>query len=390
MEICEKGDLSQKLFKCKSLSLRIHEKFIWQTMVDVAGGLAFLHQNNISHRDLKPANIFIAANGSVKLGDLNVSKLIKEDDLMQSQAGTPYYMAPEVWGSSNYDDACDIWSLGTVIYEMAALKLPFQKRTLIELKHIVKSGRFSPIPSMYSLGLSQIIHRMLVVDPKNRIKAVDILNHDEVILRKENNELSESNETASEMMLLATMKPPKSRREYNLLSENLSTINAQVITARRRSIAATTSSTYSLAPLYIPSPRIEYSEDNEQQLPLNEAVDNKPSSAPSLPPLIVKKTIARNAPRLFVEPVEAAQSPLPEGWKIVPSRSRPGKFTYLNVSTGERETIRPTQPAAVGGPLPPGWKQVPSKTKPGVFAFVNEATGERIGWRPTTENGSRP
>ena len=78
----------------------------------------------VVHRDLKSANIFIS-NGIYKLGDLNVSKVTKKG-LAYTQTGTPYYASPEVWRNQAYNTQSDIWSLGCVIYEMAALKLPFK------------------------------------------------------------------------------------------------------------------------------------------------------------------------------------------------------------------------------------------------------------------------
>lgn len=60
----------------------------------------------------------------MKLGDLNVAK-IASNDLATTQIGTPYYLAPEIWDNKIYDYKCDIYSLGVLIYEMTALKLPF-------------------------------------------------------------------------------------------------------------------------------------------------------------------------------------------------------------------------------------------------------------------------
>lgn len=96
MELCERGDLAGRVKKCQKMRRRIDESTIWANMVEMAEGLVHLHSKNISHRDLKPANVFLAADGTAKLGDLNVSKLTKGDDLMQTKIGTPYYMAPEV------------------------------------------------------------------------------------------------------------------------------------------------------------------------------------------------------------------------------------------------------------------------------------------------------
>lgn len=56
-----------------------------------------MHDKNILHRDLKSANVFLGKDGSVKLGDLNVSKVAKHGGLLFTQTGTPYYASPEVW-----------------------------------------------------------------------------------------------------------------------------------------------------------------------------------------------------------------------------------------------------------------------------------------------------
>jgi len=56
-------------------------------------GLKTLHDRNILHRDLKNANIFLSKDGTIKLGDLNVSKIAK-NKLVYTQAGTPYYASP--------------------------------------------------------------------------------------------------------------------------------------------------------------------------------------------------------------------------------------------------------------------------------------------------------
>ena len=88
-------------------------------------GLKDLHDMNILHRDLKGANIFLSENeNSIKLGDLNVSKVAKTN-FVYTQTGTPYYLAPEVWKGEPYNNKCDIWSLGCVLYECANLEPPF-------------------------------------------------------------------------------------------------------------------------------------------------------------------------------------------------------------------------------------------------------------------------
>jgi len=63
---------------------------------------------------LKAANIFFV-NGVAKIGDMNISK-ITDNGFATTQTGTPYYTAPEIWKGQKYDNKCDIWALGCILY----------------------------------------------------------------------------------------------------------------------------------------------------------------------------------------------------------------------------------------------------------------------------------
>ena len=104
-------------------------------------GLKSLHDKKILHRDLKCANVFITIEGIYKLGDLNVSKVLKKD-FASTQTGTPYYASPQVWKDQPYGVKSDMWSLGCVLYEMAALKPPFTANDLAGLYKKVCAGVF--------------------------------------------------------------------------------------------------------------------------------------------------------------------------------------------------------------------------------------------------------
>ena len=132
---------------------RIKQSDIWKALVQITRGLKSLHDKKILHRDLKAANVFISSDGRYKLGDLNVSKVLKKG-LAYTQTGTPYYASPQVWNDQPYDMKSDIWSLGCVIYEMAALQPPFKAADLQSLFKKIKAGVFKPIPSTYSSDLS--------------------------------------------------------------------------------------------------------------------------------------------------------------------------------------------------------------------------------------------
>lgn len=115
-------------------------------------GLKTLHDLKICHRDIKSANAFLNSKGEVKLGDFNVSKVAKRG-MLHTQTGTPYYASPEVWKDRPYDSKSDIWSVGCVIYEMAALRPPFKAADMKGLYKKIISLDYPPLPNRYSLDL---------------------------------------------------------------------------------------------------------------------------------------------------------------------------------------------------------------------------------------------
>jgi NIMA (never in mitosis gene a)-related kinase len=136
------------------------EADVWSIFYQMVTGLNALHQKKIVHRDIKCANVFLTKDGTVKLGDLNVSKIAKAGQL-QTQTGTPYYASPEVWQDKPYDATSDIWSLGAVLYEMVALNPPFTAKDMKGLYAKVIKGVYPKIPSHYSSDLSGMISNLL-------------------------------------------------------------------------------------------------------------------------------------------------------------------------------------------------------------------------------------
>ncbi|MBR4641005.1 MAG: serine/threonine-protein kinase [Butyrivibrio sp.] len=86
---------------------------------DILTALISCHEKNIIHRDIKDDNIFVSSDGSYKLGDFGVSKMLKDRSRAESMKGTPNYIAPEVYlGKEQYDETVDIYSLGIVLYKL--------------------------------------------------------------------------------------------------------------------------------------------------------------------------------------------------------------------------------------------------------------------------------
>ena len=94
MEYAPGGDLYKRIEQHQKRKTFFSENEIWSVFIQIIQGLKTLHDNKILHRDIKCANVFLGLDDSVKLGDLNVSKVAK-NNLVYTQTGTPYYASPE-------------------------------------------------------------------------------------------------------------------------------------------------------------------------------------------------------------------------------------------------------------------------------------------------------
>ena len=214
MEYADDGDLSSKIKNMLKKHLQFEENTIWSILIQILEGLNYLHKSKVIHRDLKSANIFLTKKGIVKIGDLNVS-IIAKKNLAVTQTGTPYYAAPEVWENESYNNKCDIWSVGCIVYEMAALHVPFRGTSIHQLYKNIMKGKYAEIPNIYSNDLKDIIGLILCLDPLKRPSANDLLNNE--IIKNKIKEIGLSNGKLKEKaMLMKTIKIPKNISQINL------------------------------------------------------------------------------------------------------------------------------------------------------------------------------
>ena len=160
MENADGGDLLQMINNHKKSNTNFTEKQVWHFFIQIIRGLKALHDLRICHRDIKCANVFLTRDGLVKIGDMNVSRVAK-GGMMRTQTGTPYYACPEVWKDMPYDHRSDIWSAGCVLYEMIMKMPPFRAQTMKGLYTKVLSGKYDPIPQLYSDDLRQVLRSCL-------------------------------------------------------------------------------------------------------------------------------------------------------------------------------------------------------------------------------------
>ena len=226
MEYADRGDLYQKIVQFKKSNCLIEETDVWRIFIQMTRGLKALHDLQILHRDLKSANIFLFSDGSAKIGDCNVSKVVYKG-LGYTQTGTPYYASPEVWNDDPYDSKSDIWSLGCVTYEMLTLHPPFRAESMDGLYQKVIKGQYGKINNRYSNDIAEIIKFLLKVNPIDRPSCSQILKHPLVIKRieffKEQEGFKEDDfDEMDEGKLLKTLRVTKNML---FLSEQLPTAN---------------------------------------------------------------------------------------------------------------------------------------------------------------------
>ncbi|MBI5509237.1 MAG: serine/threonine protein kinase [Deltaproteobacteria bacterium] len=146
----------------------------------IAAALAHAHAQGIIHRDLKPENILVGNNGTLKLTDFGISRMLDSNTLTVTGTllGSPAYMAPEYIDGYATDARADIFSFGTMLYQFATGKLPFEGATPHALLKRIATCEFAPPelvnPEVHA-AISRIIKRCLTRLPEDRYPTVDAL-----------------------------------------------------------------------------------------------------------------------------------------------------------------------------------------------------------------------
>jgi WD40 repeat protein len=181
LEFCAGGSLTRKL---AAGPLPPREAAI--VAENLARGMAVAHARGVIHRDLKPANVLLAADGTPKVADFGLAKLLDSDSRQTATdavMGTPCYMSPEqaAGGSRDVGPTSDVYSLGAVLYEMLTGQVPFRGASVPETLELVRSQepvsvrRHQPhVPR----DLETVCLKCLQKDPTSRYASADALADD--------------------------------------------------------------------------------------------------------------------------------------------------------------------------------------------------------------------
>jgi len=173
MEYVEGELLSERLQREKRFPVDVTVNLALQ----IADALVYLHDNGVVHRDLKPANIMIQPNGKVKLIDFGIAMDTTLRKMtwarMSNTMGTPDYMAPEQIKGLRGDARTDIYSLGTMLYEMLTGKVPFPAENVYaEMRSKMQDDPIPPrrLRNEISPQLEEIVLHALERDPQDRFE----------------------------------------------------------------------------------------------------------------------------------------------------------------------------------------------------------------------------
>ncbi len=180
MDFADGGDLQQRIRGQKGKFFNETTILDWFTQICLS--IKHIHDRKILHRDIKSQNIFLTKNGLVKLGDFGIAKCLnKTMDKAKTIVGTPYYLSPEIVQNRPYSFKSDIWSLGVLLYEMCALKMPFDAQNLPLLSLKIIRCSYNPLPPNFSRELRSLVNIMLSVDTNKRFSINEVLSKEIII-----------------------------------------------------------------------------------------------------------------------------------------------------------------------------------------------------------------
>jgi len=178
-EFLEGGELFDRIMECNSFS----EEGATNVMEQILSAVLYLHKHDFIHRDLKPENIIFETKdpkSKIKVIDFGTSCSYQKGSKLKQKLGTPYYIAPEVLKKS-YDEKCDVWSSGVIMYILLCGYPPFNGPNDKIIFQRVLEGKFA-FPEEDWSGISKqakdMIKKMLSYDPAKRISTADSLQHE--------------------------------------------------------------------------------------------------------------------------------------------------------------------------------------------------------------------
>ena len=208
-ELCSGGELFQEIIDKGPFN----EKYCAYVMYQIFSAINYCHKMHILHRDLKPENILIAKRDKndfplIKICDFGTSKMFEKGTVQRKLVGSSYYIAPEVL-KKHYDEKCDIWSCGVILYILLSARPPFGGDSDSEIMERVSKGKFdlkSPPFDIISNEAKDLIKCCMTMDVNTRISAENALKHPWLINNKAKETFNKIKNTDTVKKLVENLK----------------------------------------------------------------------------------------------------------------------------------------------------------------------------------------
>ena len=179
MENCKEGSLYKEIEKFGPFS----ESYTAYVMYQLFFAINYYNGMHLIHRDLKPENILISSKNkdnhfpNIKICDFGMSKIVEKQQIQNKVVGSLYYVAPEVL-NKNYNEKCDLWSCGVIMYFLLTKKIPFYGTFNDEVTEKIRKGEYDTKPlENFSANSLDLLKKLLTLDVNKRITVQECLQH---------------------------------------------------------------------------------------------------------------------------------------------------------------------------------------------------------------------
>lgn len=180
LELCPNGSLMEMIKRRHSLSLPEVRRY----MIQLCGGVKYLHRRSVLHRDLKIGNLFLDQNMNLRIGDFGLAAiLLPGDKRRQTLCGTPNYIAPEILDkdrSKGHDHQVDTWAIGVICFALLTGAPPFASKTQPEIYSKLRTLTYkwgSQDPNYYPPEAKELVAWCLSLNADKRPEMDDLVEH---------------------------------------------------------------------------------------------------------------------------------------------------------------------------------------------------------------------